>query len=142
MKANLPFKYIITVKNGKQYVVFDYRDGDGKRKWVTTGLPEKCAKKALNDKVEEIVAEFYENYLKGNVTKTNKPASNIPQVNSQKSHRFIQKPHGRVSSRRHWRSITLNYLGMSFTEPLMALFVVTIPVNLLHPITLLIISNL
>lgn len=83
MKANLPFKYIITVKNGKQYVVFDYRDGDGKRKrkWITTGLPEKCAKKALNDKVEEIVAEFYENYLKGNVTKTNKPASNIPQVN-------------------------------------------------------------
>ena len=82
MKANLPFKHIITVKNGKQYVVFDYRDGEGKRKrkWVTTGLPEKCAKKALNDKVEEIVAEFYENYLKGNVTKTDKPTSNIPQV--------------------------------------------------------------
>ncbi|SDA28942.1 Site-specific recombinase XerD [Ruminococcus sp. YE71] len=82
MKANLPFKHIITVKNGKQYVVFDYRDGEGKRKrkWVTTGLPEKCAKKALNDKVEEIVAEFYENYLNGNVTKTDKPTSNIPQV--------------------------------------------------------------
>lgn len=82
MKANLPFKHITTVKNGKQYVVFDYRDGEGKRKrkWVTTGLPEKCAKKALNDKVEEIVAEFYENYLKGNVTKTDKPTSNIPQV--------------------------------------------------------------
>lgn len=82
MKANLPFKHITTVKNGKQYVVFDYRDGDGKRKrkWVTTGLPEKCAKKTLNDKVEEIVAEFYENYLKGNVTKTDKPTSNIPQV--------------------------------------------------------------
>ena len=82
MKANLPFKHIITVKNGKQYVVFDYRDGEGKRKrkWVTTGLPEKCAKKALNDKVEEIVAEFYENYLKGNVTKTDKPTSNIPQI--------------------------------------------------------------
>ena len=60
MKANLPFKHIITVKNGKQYVVFDYRDGEGKRKrkWVTTGLPEKCAKKALNDRVEEIVADF------------------------------------------------------------------------------------
>lgn len=82
MKANLPFKHIITVKNGKQYVVFDYRDGEGKRKrkWVTTGLPEKCAKKALNDRVEEIVAEFYENYLKGNVTKTDKPTSNIPQI--------------------------------------------------------------
>ena len=61
MKASLPFKYIIAQKKGKHYVVFDYKDSNGKRKrkWVGTGLPEKCAKKALNDKVEEIVAKFY-----------------------------------------------------------------------------------
>lgn len=32
MKASLPFKYITAVKNGKQYVVFDYKDKAGKRK--------------------------------------------------------------------------------------------------------------
>ncbi|MBR7084832.1 MAG: hypothetical protein IKI37_06625 [Oscillospiraceae bacterium] len=47
MKASLPFKYIIAVKNGKHYVVFDFKDGNGKRKrkWVNTNLPEKCTKK-------------------------------------------------------------------------------------------------
>jgi hypothetical protein len=57
MKASLPYKYITSVKNGKQYVVFDYKDnrlscarqGKRKRKWVSTGLPEKCTKKALNE---------------------------------------------------------------------------------------------
>ena len=44
MKASLPFKYIITSKNGKQYVVFDFKDDNGerRRKWVSTGLSEKC----------------------------------------------------------------------------------------------------
>lgn len=44
MKASLPYKYITSVKNGKQYVVFDFKDkvGKRKRKWVSTGLPEKC----------------------------------------------------------------------------------------------------
>ena len=71
MKASLPFNYIISVKNGKQYVVFDYRDSDDKRKrkWVGTGLPEKCTKKALNDKVEEVVAKFYESYMTGSIDK-------------------------------------------------------------------------
>lgn len=32
MKASLPYKYITSVKNGKQYVVFDYKDKAGKRK--------------------------------------------------------------------------------------------------------------
>ena len=32
------------------------------RKWVTTGLPGNCAKKALKAKVEEIVAAFHEAY--------------------------------------------------------------------------------
>ena len=38
MKASLPYKYITSVKNGKQYVVFDYKDNrlscarQGKRK--------------------------------------------------------------------------------------------------------------
>ena len=47
MKASLPYKYITSVKNGKQYVVFDYKDSGGKRKrkWVNTELPEKCTKK-------------------------------------------------------------------------------------------------
>ena len=56
MKSSLPFKYITTVKDGKHYVVFDYKDNEGKRKrkWIGTDLPEKCAKKALNLKVEEI----------------------------------------------------------------------------------------
>ena len=50
MKASLPFKYITAVKGGKHYVVFDYKDNEGKRKrkWIGTDLPEKCAKKALN----------------------------------------------------------------------------------------------
>ena len=64
MKASLPYKYITSVKNGKQYVVFDYKDSAGKRKrkWVTTGLPEKFTKKALKEAVDEIVAEFDANF--------------------------------------------------------------------------------
>ena len=30
MKASLPYKYITSVKNGKQYVVFDFKDKAGK----------------------------------------------------------------------------------------------------------------
>lgn len=65
MKASLPFKYITAVKNGKQYVVFDFKDkaGKRKRKWVGTNLPEKCAKKALRDKVDEIVADFDSQFI-------------------------------------------------------------------------------
>ncbi len=39
---------------------FDYKDNEGKRKrkWIGTDLPEKCAKKALNIKFKEIVADF------------------------------------------------------------------------------------
>lgn len=64
MKANLPYNHIVTVKNGKHYVIFDYKDENDKRKrkWVTTGLSESCAKKALKAKVEEIVAAFHEAY--------------------------------------------------------------------------------
>ncbi len=71
MKASLPFKYIITSKNGKQYVVFDFKDDNGerRRKWVSTGLSEKCTKKALAAKVEEIVGAFYEDFLSGKATK-------------------------------------------------------------------------
>ena len=60
MKASLPYKYITAVKNGKQYVVFDFKDDAGKRKrkWVTTGLTEKCTKKALKEAVDQIVEEF------------------------------------------------------------------------------------
>jgi len=64
MKASLPYKYITSVKNGKQYVVFDFKDkaGKRKRKRVSTGLPEKCTKKALNEAVDKIVAEFAEKW--------------------------------------------------------------------------------
>ena len=64
MKASLPFKYITAVKNGKHYVVFDYKDkaGKRKRKWVKTDLQEKCSKKLLNAKVSEIVEEFTVNF--------------------------------------------------------------------------------
>lgn len=78
MKANLPFNYIIAVKNGKQYVVFDYKDGNDKRKrkWASTGLPEKCTKKALNEKVEEVVTEFYEDYMTDSIgRKKEKPVA-------------------------------------------------------------------
>ena len=71
MKASLPYTFITSAKNGKQYVVFDYKDSAGKRKrkWVTTGLPEKCTKKALKEAVDQIVAEFDEQYRSGELEK-------------------------------------------------------------------------
>ena len=71
MKASLPYKYITSVKNGKQYVVFDFKDDSGKRKrkWVTTDLPADCSYKALTAKVNVIVAKFYEEFLTGSLTK-------------------------------------------------------------------------
>jgi integrase len=73
MKASLPYKYIISVKNGKQYVVFDYKDSMGKRKrkWVNTELPEKCTKKALKEVVDKIVAEFDVQFRTGELEKPN-----------------------------------------------------------------------
>lgn len=58
MKASLPYKSIKTRKNGKWYIVFDYKDhsGNRKRKWVNTKLPETCSKKALKE-AEESIAE-------------------------------------------------------------------------------------
>lgn len=74
MKASLPYKYITSVKNGKQYVVFDYKDSAGKRKrkWVNTELPEKCTKKALKEAVDQIVAEFDVQFRTGNIEKPKK----------------------------------------------------------------------
>lgn len=83
MKASLPYNYITAVKNGKQYVVFDYKDDAGKRKrkWVTTGLPEKCTKKALKEAVDQIVAEFDVQFRTG-ASATNvsvpSPTMNVP----------------------------------------------------------------
>lgn len=70
MKANLPFKYIICEKHGKLYVIFDFKDDNGKRKrkWVGTGLPDNCAQKMLKLRVDEIIAEFYEEYCSGRAT--------------------------------------------------------------------------
>ena len=69
MKASLPYKYITAVKNGKHYVVFDYKDQGGKRKrkWVNTELPEKCSKKALKEAVEAIVKEFEKSIAEGEI---------------------------------------------------------------------------
>ena len=69
MKASLPYKYITSVKNGKHYVVFDYKDHSGKRKrkWVNTELPEKCSKKALKEAVDAIVAEFDKSISEGEI---------------------------------------------------------------------------
>lgn len=77
MKASLPYKYITSVKNGKQYVVFDYKDSAGKRKrkWVNTELPEKCTKKALKEAVDQIVAEFDEQFRTGTIGKTKAKSS-------------------------------------------------------------------
>ena len=71
MKASLPFKYITAVKRGKHYVIFDYKDEEGnrKRKWVGTGLPEKCKKKDLTAKIDELVSEFYKEYIESNIGK-------------------------------------------------------------------------
>ena len=69
MKASLPYKYITAVKNGKQYVVFDFKDHNGKRKrkWVNTELPEKCSKKALKDAVTVIVEKFEKSIAEGEI---------------------------------------------------------------------------
>ncbi len=77
MKASLPYKYITSVKNGKQYVVFDYKNSEGKRKrkWVNTELPEKCTKKALKEAVDQIVAEFDEQFRTGMLEKPKKSKS-------------------------------------------------------------------
>ena len=77
MKASLPYKYITSVKNGKQYVVFDFKDSEGKRKrkWVNTELPEKCSKKALKEAIDTIVAEFDEQFRNGAIEKPKKSKS-------------------------------------------------------------------
>ena len=71
MKAGLPFKYIVCAKNGKQYVIFDFKDDNGKRKrkWVGTGLPESCSKRALSAAVDKVISEFYKEFLTGSLTK-------------------------------------------------------------------------
>lgn len=71
MKASLPFKYITAVKNEKHQVVFDFKDDNGKRKrkWVSTGLSVKCSKKELKARVDEIIAEFYEDFCSGKATR-------------------------------------------------------------------------
>lgn len=80
MKASLPYKYITSVKNGKYYVVFDYKDKDGKRKrkWVKTDLPEKCTKKTLNAKVKELADEFGREYFGETLVSEQASAITVP----------------------------------------------------------------
>ena len=86
MKASLPFKYITSEKNGKHYVIFDFRDDEGKRKrkWVCTNLSVGCSNKALTAMTKEIVAAFYEEYLTGNLTKAD-PAKKPKTVKAENS---------------------------------------------------------
>ncbi len=76
MKASQPYKYITAVKNGRHYVVFDFKDREGKRKrkWVNTELPEKCTKKSLKEAVENIVEEFEKSIAEGEVVIHDKKA--------------------------------------------------------------------
>ena len=62
MKADLSYSYIITTKNNKYYVVFDFKDKEGnrKRKWVNTALSKGCLKKELKEREQEIVSDFRE----------------------------------------------------------------------------------
>lgn len=71
MKASLPFKFIIAKKGNKQYVVFDFRDDNGKRKrkWISTGLSVNCKKRELDQTVSEIIREFYCDFLTGTYTR-------------------------------------------------------------------------
>lgn len=57
------------MKSGKHYVVFDYKDASGKRKrkWVSTGLAEKCTKKALNLAINKIIEAFEKSIAEGAV---------------------------------------------------------------------------
>ena len=69
LKAKRPYCYITTVKSGKHYVIFDYKDASGKRKrkWVSTGLLEKCTKKALSMAIQKVVKEFEQSITEGSV---------------------------------------------------------------------------
>ncbi len=80
MKASLPFKYIICEKHGKLYVIFDFKDDNGKRKrkWVGTGLPDNCAQKMLKLRVDEIISEFFEEYCSGRATAVTKKVVKKP----------------------------------------------------------------
>lgn len=82
MKASLPFKYIMSEKNGKMYVIFDFKDDNGKRKrkWVGTGLLASCSKKALNARVSEILAEFYDDYCSGKATAVTEKVTKKPSL--------------------------------------------------------------
>lgn len=101
MKASLPFKYITAVKGGKHYVVFDYKDNEGKRKrkWVGTDLPENCKKKELSAKVDEIVADFYKEYISGNIVKSEKAVKMRISEDGQSLKQLRQSTHSRSSSR-------------------------------------------
>lgn len=50
----------LTTKNGKYYVVISYRDesGKNKQKWVATGLDAKNNKRAAEELMRGIVANF------------------------------------------------------------------------------------
>lgn len=62
----------LTVKNGKYYVVISYKDehGKNKQKWAATGLDAKNNKRAAEEAMREIVANFNNEETLGTKTKT------------------------------------------------------------------------
>ena len=122
MKASQPYKYITAVKNGKHYVVFDFKDREGKRKrkWVSTELPEKCTKKALKEAVEAIVEEFDKSIAEGEVMIHDKKAPyavlNDPNISKQPLGDFFSdwlayiKPNVARTTHLCYRKITDRYM--------------------------------
>lgn len=57
----------LTIKNGKYYVVISDKDDEGKlkKKWIATGLDEKGNKRAAENMMRDIVADYKENSLAG-----------------------------------------------------------------------------
>lgn len=62
----------LTVKNGKYYVVISYKDehGKNKQKWTATGLDAKNNKRAAEEAMREIVANFNNEETPATKTKT------------------------------------------------------------------------
>ena len=67
MKASLPFKYILSKKNDKMNVIFDFKDDNNKRKGSEQeqDFLQAIQKKALNARVSKIIAELCGDYCSG-----------------------------------------------------------------------------
>lgn len=64
--------FFIAIKNGKYYVIISYKDehGKNKQKWTATGLDAKNNKRAAEEVMREIVANFNNEETPATKTKT------------------------------------------------------------------------